>query len=682
MENTLMDSLRNTDIEELQLSVKTFNALIKAGLISLQDVCRAIDNKTIWAVRNLGPKSLKEVTILTKQYLGTFGTSIGEIAHNVPSIPRNSTVIEAVKEEYPDIQIGSDLPITSITDFLGAKLVEDLQSIGITKLSDLDNLVVRYLNYLLPGSQLIDKTIKILVREVRQLIANGSLCPSIPIDSTTLADLLNVGNLGIDKKKSRIELLRRILAKNSLTHEINSLMLCLTDKQKRVFIDYSLNKLSLEAIRKNLMEQVSSQRVSQILTQSMTKLRKHLNAGLNVYMLTSLQLADELGMSLSRETWKSQLIDRKILIDSDRDYQSFDLFCALIKNKYTCQSIPDVPKNVEWIVNNKRDFPICVLTALSEVTKKELKEIKRIIKTTGGISLPHAEKILEFNSQETSGILIASGFNEVYPGWYSMTECEELTQKTPILRAGLIILQVCGPIAFESFYDGLKTYVSRQNEVLAPKEVIIYLFRKFGFIIQNNIITHEGFEKIEFSELDYIYIELLQKRGVVLSLLDIVEHYLKRGYAYPYPNLQAFGESLVIEKVEKGLYKLRGSEVTWQDIENAKSRQEGYSRNAKVVYGSDGIIRYELTLGSCPEEGLLSISRSCQPLPDFNEGWPIYITNKKLGTARRNEYFIWGLSLTFTQLGVKIGDRIELAFDTRNKPRIKVRVIQQNENIS
>jgi hypothetical protein len=48
------------------------------------------------------------------------------------------------------------------------------------------------------------------------------------------------------------------------------------------------------------------------------------------------------------------------------------------------------------------------------------------------------------------------------------------------------------------------------------------------------------------------------------------------------------------------------------------------------------------------------------------------IDGKSCGTARGDEQLIWGLGGAINALGVKIGDRIELAFDAWEKPVIRM----------
>ena len=65
--------LLDLPIEELELSVRSFNCLKRAGINSIGDLCARTENDMV-KVRNLGKKSLEEV----KQKLGALGLSLAE----------------------------------------------------------------------------------------------------------------------------------------------------------------------------------------------------------------------------------------------------------------------------------------------------------------------------------------------------------------------------------------------------------------------------------------------------------------------------------------------------------------------------------------------------------------------------------------------------------------------------
>lgn len=54
-------SMCNTQISELQLSVRSYNALMRAGLLTIDQVIDAISNQELLKIRNLGMKSYREI---------------------------------------------------------------------------------------------------------------------------------------------------------------------------------------------------------------------------------------------------------------------------------------------------------------------------------------------------------------------------------------------------------------------------------------------------------------------------------------------------------------------------------------------------------------------------------------------------------------------------------------------
>jgi len=239
------------------------------------------------------------------------------------------------------------------------------------------------------------------------------------------------------------------------------------------------------------------------------------------------------------------------------------------------------------------------------------------------------------------------------------------------------MIQSCGPLEFDSFCDGLRRYISRHFDAIAPPEVILHMLLLIGFKVENNIVSFTGEQRVELGRSDKAILELLDKKGPVLSYQEIVEHILSKGFSFPTATSRIMPGSPIIEKIEQGIYKLRGYNETWHDIESVKARQEEFTRSAEISYGLDGIIRYRVNVGVWEIGGVLSVSRSCQQLPDLGEGWPVYVADKKVGVATRDDSLIWGLSPAFNEIGIKLGDRVELAFITWNEQKIEVRLIKE-----
>ena len=393
-------------------------------------------------------------------------------------------------------------------------------------------------------------------------------------------------------------------------------------------------------------------------------------------MSSAIEVAKGLGTSLSRESWRAKLVEKKNLIDKKSNQDNFDFFSALIQDKKTSGSIPGITDDIRKILQVLEPRPLFVINALVNIPKENFRKVKRTVVYTGGINKVHAGQLLGCRHEEIAEILKEIKLREIIPGWFSITEKSQ-SGRIPIFRGGLIMMQSCGSLEFNSFCDGLRRYISRHFDAIAPPEVIIHMLHLLGFRVENNIVSYTGEEYIELGRSDKSILELLDKQGPVLSFQEIVEHFLSKGFSFPTATSRILPISPIIEKIEQGIYKLRGYNETWHDLESVRARQEEFTRSAEVLYGLDGIIRYRVNVGAWEMGGVLSVSRSCQQLPDLGEGWPVFIGDKKVGIAIRDDSFIWGLSPAFNEIGIKFGDRVELAFNTWNEQRIQVRLVEE-----
>ena len=671
-------SLQDIPLEQLALSVRPNNILKRAGLVSVLDVCRSINDGSISHVKNIGVKSVAEIIEKTEYFLTSYNLTLAKISDIPARIETSQSIDGSGSPNLPDNKPISDFPLVILNNYLGVETTNSLVSVGIEKIQDFHELVERYLTFINPIGDLINKTATELSIRVKSLVTDGQLSEKCVVDSKTLSELIDWQPADENDVFYKIQLLKQIIEEKSLSYQMISLMSGLSDRQKETFLDNSLRNMTLEAI--GAKQGVTRERIRQIAHEVAKKLRNSLEGNPNVYISTSFEIAKELGSSLSRDSWKDELIQRQILTDKDRDYESFDFFIALLKNKFTTQSILGIPENVQLILRSESSHPIFVISAINSDIRKEFREIKDIIKFTGGISVEEAQQILGCDSTETSDLLRVIELQEVVPGWFTSLAKKDLSKNTPLLRAGLIMTQACGPLPFESFYEGLRRYISRRYDEIAPPEVIRFFIENLDFKVDTGMVSYHGNDHAEISESESLILNLLSERGPVLNFQEIVEFFLTKGKSFSTATTKIMPRSPIIEKVEHSLYKLRGSEVSPQDIETAKSRQEENAKNPEVIYGTDGIIRYRLTLGSWATGGVLSISRSVRPLPDFREGWPVFVDDEEVGTARRDDYLIWGLTAALNKLGANMGDRVELAFDIFNGPRINLRIVGETND--
>ena len=677
MDDCLARELKRIPLEELQLSIRPHNALRRAGLISVFDVREAIDFNRIGDVYSIGKKSVEEIIQKTENYIVNFSDqhsyvkqlSLNEFANQQSDSTSNNVFL-------PDIQRIAEIPINLLANYLGMRNVENLISVGIDDVSKLHNILKRFLEFLQPAFKLYDKTIHLLDAQIRKLIDVGNLSPAIKIGSKTLVEYLDWIPENEAQSEEKLNILSCIVGEKSLTFQMEILKDSLSDRQRQFFIDYSLVGLTLEEIALKQEVPITRERVRQVISGARTHLRARLDNGMNIYISSALDVAKGLGLSLSKVSWLSNLVEKGILIDEKSSQDNFDFFCALIRDKKTSQSISGISDDVHRILHILEPRPLFVINALASIPKENFRKITRTVVYTGGINRVQAGRLLGCRPEETEDILREINLCEIIPGWFSLKEKRQ-SGRMPLFRGGLIMIQSCGPLEFTNFCDGLRRYISRHFDAIAPPEVVMHMLRLLGFNVDNNLVSFTGDQHIELGTSDKAILELLDKKGPVLSFQEIVEHILSKGFSFSTATSRIMPGSPIIEKVEQGIYKLRGYNETWHDLESVRARQEEFTRSAEVSYGLDGIIRYRVNIGTWEIGGVLSVSRSCQQLPDIGEGWPVFVGNKKVGVATRDDSLIWGLSPAFTEIGIKFGDRVELAFITWNEQKIEVRLVEE-----
>jgi len=145
--------------------------------------------------------------------------------------------------------------------------------------------------------------------------------------------------------------------------------------------------------------------------------------------------------------------------------------------------------------------------------------------------------------------------------------------------------------------------------------------------------------------------------------LEIAEEFMASGLSLPAAGRTLY-TSPIAEKIDSGLYKIRGQKISWNEEEAALKRQKKFSQNDEISYGLDGIIRLKITINSY---AFLSGVINSYKIKDLSGGWNIYIDDNLCGKATMDGLFLWGLSNPFKKIDAQIGDRVELSFNTRNR---------------
>lgn len=572
-----------------------------------------------------------------------------------------------------------ELSIDVLIEELGRDLVQRLRLARFTTLGEVLDLCERVTTSVSDNSKSFAWMIIHQKTILRTNVTMGKLHPQAHLHNINLREILN---LAPENPKEQIELLELLTETNrysSLTDELIELFAEISERDMSIYIRRFDSKLTLKQIGVN--EGITGERVRQITLRVASGLWGKISNQNWLFLQSSLLVARDKGDELSLESWRLLLEDRTV-IDSRMvhgNLASFDVLCALLRSydKAKYGPVIEFDEGLEYVLNSVPDLSIGLIKAINEMPLKARREVQRKVSYVGGVHLSEVARILDVAPEYAAHILRHLGFGEVIHEWYTLVSGDLPTSKWPILNAGLAMMEVCGPLEFELFCDGLRRYSSKFFDVLAPSTVIAAHLEALGFRLEKGYVSWYESLKGHLAYSDRCFVEFAGQRGPIVSFPEIVEIFQEKGYSIATATSRVLPQSPVVERVEVGLYKIRGRKHTWDDIENARNRQKTIDYNPEVVYGIDGISRYRITIGSWALNGVISISTGQQPLPNC-DGWNIVVQGKYYGTAGQGEQLIWGLTSAFNALGIQIGDRVELAFDTWQEPEIRIMKIQDD----
>lgn len=680
-------------IEELGLCRRSYNSLKRVGVNKIGSIMSLIETDALLSVRNLGEKGEIEIKEAIKNYSEQYGLGVAELQET--SLPEGllqiykhpSVNVDQKKSVSTDedaafsslnenLKFVKTLSLNFLRGELGDKLVEKLLSINVFRVSDLTKISESLSRFLSSYSPVLDKAVRSAKHILRERIKKGTIHPGVNLDGVNVDHFLTRPLLSDDEKKDFLSIVNKVVDYLSLDQEIAMLIKGIPLRNLRVFLSYTLEDTTYEEIS-DFME-ITRERVRQIYSSAIDLINRSLILNPIINIQSSCLYANDLGGKLSISSWRSILIEKKIfenMIKFD-GYSSFDVMRAILINKnIQPPNLPGSPGLFE-VLTSGSELSLEEINVLSSVPNTKKREIRKVAKFTGGIHILNAAQILDFNQYDSRILLSSLGLSEIVSDWFSFSKAN-LPKGCPLVTGGLGLIEACGPLSFEVFCDGLRRYISRHYPSLAPKKVLKHILPILGFIINNDVVSWP--EKVQgyLSDSELLFLKLISEKGPVVSFPEILDYYVENGFSSATASSRIMGQSAIVERINTGYYTLRGSNYSPQDLEDTRSRQDVYLKDPVVTYGLDGNTRYQITIGSWSLGGTLSVCRSCLPIPDLSGGWDVHIENSHeiFGKIIRDDNLIWGLGPAFNVLKIKIGDRVELVFDTWSTPKVTVRVI-------
>jgi len=630
-----MQDIDHVEIEKLNLSKRTFHALARSGILTIGDLRQF--NKNKYQIRNIGNKSFDEIA-----------KALESLNINLPlSVLLEKDTVQAPVYDEEVIKTASQLSIDALS--LPRVIKGALKKNGIKTVKDFLNV---------PDSNLSNFN-----RVGPKALATIELCREDFVKNHT-AFIVTCPKLVVTEKKT---VTWGQIAEEYFRSEKDIYSYILISR-------FGFSPKTLEEIAIELG--VTRERVRQIQEAVAVRYLNHIRFSGAIRLLEKVEEVFSVhGDSLSLSSLKAILKRDGALgqfsepVKTER-IRNLDLLETMIcwlnlisNKKYTIQpiefsvDISDLTKSGKISI---RDH-----ATLMNISKTERRKIKRKVLFTGGITVREASKIL--SKDEKIAVLVLKNLNlqKTDDEWFtfkSFTDDQD-NSKIPLRIAGLKMLAVNPIMNIDSFHDGLRRHASRFYSGVAPIHVIEHILPILGFDLKNYEVSTQLSTKGILSKSEQCLTSAIKKNGGVASFLEIAEEFFLHSLSLPAVSV-TLKRSPIAEKTNEGFHKLRGIDISWQQIEDAQKRQKRFAQDEEVSHGLDGVVRLKFTVNSY---AFLTGVVGAYSVKEMVGSWSLVYKDKLYGEVKIDESYLWSLAKLFKELGVKMGDRMELGFNTWNR---------------
>jgi hypothetical protein len=182
----------------------------------------------------------------------------------------------------------------------------------------------------------------------------------------------------------------------------------------------------------------------------------------------------------------------------------------------------------------------------------------------------------------------------------------------------------------------------------------------YGFQLQDERLSWSGANRSTLSASEALVLREIERLGSVVTHYDLSQAFMGAGLSLPALS-NTLAHSPLFAKVKSGLYKIRGTIISLEDISKAEERQSTTAANPEVIYDTSGAIRFRLNLGNI---AAATGSVFTTHIPNLTGDWPAYVNDAPCGVVRVSDKQLWGLGKSFRVIKVQVGERLELTFDT------------------
>ena len=415
-------------------------------------------------------------------------------------------------------------------------------------------------------------------------------------------------------------------------------------------------------------------------------------------MQSALLIAEDLGLDITYDRWSQRIRSSGLVGDwTSQDFVGADAVEVMIA---ICNLLADckirwlqMPENLQYAVQlaieGKPNVPAKIPHARDTLSDEVRRLINRHTKFSGGVHAKWLSEESERELEEIKDILQGLEYRMLSKDWFAP---DQISYSDVFHRCLRQMFQYCGRLGIDDICAGIRHGVSRSGfsepEYLVsqgavqsrsvfpvpPPDVMDEILRINGHQCENESYYWEGAYDEKRNAGEIVIMNCLEQIGPVLHHSELIHVFIENELSLP--TLSAtLNYSPLFDKVELGLYKLRGKEVTYQDVERAKAAGKPQSLHPEVEYDTDGNIIVSVTLSTI---AVGSGTIFCERFPDLSgEDWECYVNGEEAGELNAVENEFRRLKKPFELLNCQPGERLKFTFNTWER---RVAIEKEEEN--
>jgi len=634
-------------IDTLNLSIRTYNALRRAEIITLGDLLDAKRRGVIQEVRNIGEKSYNEILTKLKSF------QIGESDYDIE-------IDDLIKQDIDD---------------------ENIKYASIIK---------KYEAY----RDVFLGLVKWQIEQINKQISMGTLHKDAFFGRKKIVDILE--NTEEDLVFSS-KVYSGILKATCLTEELAYLIDEIDSRDLNILIQYyGFTHHTLEEISVPL--DITRERVRQILQRAKkiisTKFKLNFIRRSDfmspisfVRMQTAIIMAKELGDEITFDQWTSLITQSGLLgnwkIHPNLTTNTIEIFLAICKvlSKEKV-NVCNIPENLlyacELAESGKPDISAKILIIQNSLDKKIRRKVKRHEYFSGGVNAKWLSLEIDLSMHEIKDILKALSYVPIGEDWYILDTLKKkikINKFHPFEHNLRKMFQYCGPLSIENICSGLQHAVSRTRYPIPPSDIMNNILEKRGYTNEEGLWYWDGEIYEELSAGEKVIIKCFKENGPIVHHSELAQYFIDSYLSFA--SLHAtLSKTPLVEKFDYALYKLRGLKVTYEEIQRAKNEGDRVSVNLEIIPDKTGVIKIVGSLVNLPVGTGAFYSEN---LPNLTGEWQCFVLDRQCGEVTVVENEIRGLLNAFERLQCEVGDRVSMSFNTWDR-NVSIEKVDNNEN--